>query len=343
MVRPGFIIIFLAAFIVFCCEADEQKYYCNNHPSPCRNLLNISYPFRLKGDPPNCGDPRYELLCENNRTVLSMYFSPGKYYVEAISYEKKTMRVVDSGLLINNCSSLPLHSLTSLVNFTKASSPFYLITQEFPDVPDSCNIGMIFPIRLNLGYEAKHNRSFSDIHHDLAMGFELSWFHVDCDSCDKNGDDCRNTVDQFNNYIVKCWPKCREAGLFSSPSWRRKNVNPFANTSNQIYFPSWIYNKLTRGEDMEMEDATDEDKSKVRKMIIVTLSCIQLKPDDRPSMTRVIEMLESPNELLQMPPRPFLGSSLERMEEDQTIRFPSTTSLQSCSSSIYSEIQSNYI
>ncbi|KAF5442047.1 hypothetical protein F2P56_036929 [Juglans regia] len=32
----------------------------NNHshcaPSSCGNIPNISYPFRLKGDPPNCGD-----------------------------------------------------------------------------------------------------------------------------------------------------------------------------------------------------------------------------------------------------------------------------------------------
>ncbi|KAJ4948021.1 hypothetical protein NE237_000085 [Protea cynaroides] len=96
---------------------------------------------------------------------------------------------------------------------------------------------------------------------------------------------------------------------------RSKNVNPLAKKL-QVYFPSWIYEKLSQGEDMEMEDATEEDKSIIRKMIVVALSCKQLKPGDRPSMT----------ELLQMPPSPFLGLSL-RMEEDETFKEPSTTSL----------------
>ncbi|XP_042487663.1 rust resistance kinase Lr10-like [Macadamia integrifolia] len=103
--------------------------------------------------------------------------------------------------------------------------------------------------------------------------------------------------------------------LLMEMAGRRKNVNPFANTSSQTYFPSWIYDKLNQGEDMEMEDASEDDKKITRKMIIIALCCIQMKPADRPSMSKVIEMLESPTELLQMPPKPFLAS-LERVEED---------------------------
>ncbi|KAJ4950782.1 hypothetical protein NE237_027614 [Protea cynaroides] len=689
MVRRGVLIIiifFLAlAFIVLGSEAsDFQKYYCNNvtDPSPCRNLLNISYPFRLKDDPLDCSsDSLYELSCENNRTVLYLY--SGKYYVEAISYENRTMRVVDAGLQIHNCSSLPLHSLTSHANFsfspfTGGSNPYYypvsfgidnyitFLSCESPlliraassynsfvintspcinasssgshsyvlvggvfyaDIPDSCTIGTTVPIH-QLEYEAGHYPSFSEIHFQLTMGFELSWFLVDCQSCNKSGGYCYAAHDNFLNPVIRCNHPCIGAkaifrfyclkyyyyyyfyDIFSkisvnllnclkfllerdrhtcfmvartsvgiicfctlliymlrrrhfsmdthieeflqehnnlmlvqysysnikkmtkhfsdklgqggfgfvykgklrsgnlvaikmlakskgngqdfinevatigrihhvnvvrligfcferseralvydfmpngsldkfiftqeqtgiSLSWekmykialgvahgieylhrgcdmqilhfdikphnvlldedftpkisdfglaklyrttdnivsltaargtigyiapelvyksmggvsykadvysfgmllmemagRRKNVNPFANASSQTYFPSWIYNKLDRGEDMEMEDATEEDKSIVRKMIIVALSCIQLKPDDRPSMSRVIEMLESPIELLQMPPRPFLGSSF-KIEEDETFIEPSTTSLQSCSSSNYSGI-----
>ncbi|KAJ4953768.1 hypothetical protein NE237_030600 [Protea cynaroides] len=670
--RRGLIIIiifFFQAFIVLGNEAsNDRKYLCNdmNNPSPCRNLLNISYPFRLNTDPPDCGgDSRYELSCENNRTIL--HLDSGEYHVEAISYENQSMRVVDSGLQIHNCSSLPLHPLTFLNltfdNSTKYVSdrPYFLRAQTFitflscetpifsgaiiyPDnfvintfpcingssgsysyvlvgdlpcsqVPDLCTIGTSVPIR-QLEYEAGHYPSFSGIHREMAMGFELSWSHEDM-----LGVFCVSEVDRFNNTIRRCyyscignrasfrsyfscfwnyyWPLFYEFGIpkilgpvmllrisvgiicfctlliymlrrrhfsmdtnieeflqehnnlmlvqysyseikkmtkhFSDKlgqggfglvykgklrsgnlvaikmltkskgngqdfinevatigrihhvnvvrligfcferskralvydfmpngsldkfifiqeqteiflSWenmykialgiahgieylhrgcamqilhfdikphnvlldedftpkisdfglaklylttdntvsltaargtigyiapelvyksmggvsykadvysfgmllmemagRRKNVNPFANTTSQVYFPSWVYEKLSRGEDMEMEDATDEDKSTIRKMIIVALSCIQLKPDDRPSMSRVIEMLESPTELLQMPPRPFLGSSLERMTDDQTIIEPSTTSLQSSSSSNYSVIQSNYM
>ncbi|XP_043694875.1 rust resistance kinase Lr10-like [Telopea speciosissima] len=130
--------------------------------------------------------------------------------------------------------------------------------------------------------------------------------------------------------------------LLMDMAGRRKNVNPFANSSSQIYFPSWIYDKLNQGEAMEMEDATEDDKRIARKLIIVALSCIQLKPVDRPSMSKVIEMLESPTELLQMPPRPFLASPLERVEGCHTIMESSPISESSSYSLSYnSMIQSN--
>ncbi|KAJ4957196.1 hypothetical protein NE237_013979 [Protea cynaroides] len=576
MTRRGLLIIIIfLVFIVLGSEAsDDQKYYCNNitNPSPCRNLLNINYPFRLSGDPPNCGgNPRYNLL---------------------------RMRVVDSGLQIHNCSSLPLHPLTSYVNFTSpyyphdGRDPYYYLPHVFCEGSLynflECT-GLVYHRRTHtvpihpLEYEAAgHYPSFSEIHLQLAMGFELSWFPIDCESCDQTWGRCYHEYDHFNNSIgpfmllrtsvgiicfctlliymlrrrhfsmdtnieeflqeqnnlmlVKysyseikkmtkhfsdklgqggfgsvykgklrsgnlvaikmlakskekfqtlihppplsvissssinvvqligfCFEKSKKALVYDfmpngsldkfiftqeqteiSLNWknmfkialgivqgiknlhrgcdmqilhfdikphnvlldedftpkisdfglaklyltiddivsftaargtigyiaselvyksmggvshkadvysfgmllmemagRRKNVNPCAKTTSQVYFPSWIYEKLSRGEDTKMEDATEEDKSIVRKMIIVALSCIQLKPNDRPSMSRVIEMLESPTELLQIPPRPFLGSSLERMEEDQTIIALSSTSLQPSSWSNYSTIRSN--
>ncbi|KAL6012346.1 hypothetical protein ACLOJK_002833 [Asimina triloba] len=42
----------------------EQFVDCS---SSCGNLLNISYPFRFKGDQPNYGNPEYELSCEGGR------------------------------------------------------------------------------------------------------------------------------------------------------------------------------------------------------------------------------------------------------------------------------------
>ena len=88
----------------------------------------------------------------------------------------------------------------------------------------------------------------------------------------------------------------------------RKNVNAFAEHSSQIYFPSWIYNRYDQGEDMEMRDATEDEKKYVRKMVIVALWCIQMKPVDCPSMSKTLEMLEGEVELLKMPPKPTLWS-----------------------------------
>nr|XP_048329749.1 rust resistance kinase Lr10-like isoform X3 [Ziziphus jujuba var. spinosa] len=87
---------------------------------------------------------------------------------------------------------------------------------------------------------------------------------------------------------------------------RRKNLNAGADHTSQIYFPSWIYDQFKEGNNIEMGDAT-EDESKIRKkMIIVALWCIQMNPNDRPTMNRVKEMLEGDDESLQMPPKPFV-------------------------------------
>ncbi|PHT87463.1 hypothetical protein T459_09569 [Capsicum annuum] len=53
--------------------------------------------------------------------------------------------------------------------------------------------------------------------------------------------------------------------------------------------------------------ASEEDRRFVKKMMIVALWCIQMKPADRPAMNKVVEMLEGDVELLQMPPRPFIA------------------------------------
>ena len=71
---------------------------------------------------------------------------------------------------------------------------------------------------------------------------------------------------------------------------RRQNVNAFTDHSSQIYFPTWVYGQFSEGNDIEIEDATEEEKKIVKKMIIVALWCIQMKPSDRPSMNKVVEI-----------------------------------------------------
>ncbi|KAL3715087.1 hypothetical protein ACJRO7_006907 [Eucalyptus globulus] len=87
---------------------------------------------------------------------------------------------------------------------------------------------------------------------------------------------------------------------------RRRNVNANAEDSSQIYFPLWVYDQLGKEEDLQMVDATKEEREATRKMIIVALWCIQLNPNDRPSMRRVVNMLEGEINELQVPPKPLL-------------------------------------
>ena len=86
---------------------------------------------------------------------------------------------------------------------------------------------------------------------------------------------------------------------------RRKNMNAFVEQKSQTYFPSWIYDRYYQGGDIELGDVTDAEKIIVKKMVITASWCIQVKPDDRPSMSKVLEMFETDVELLQMPPMPF--------------------------------------
>ncbi|KAL4352436.1 hypothetical protein GQ457_06G013750 [Hibiscus cannabinus] len=90
---------------------------------------------------------------------------------------------------------------------------------------------------------------------------------------------------------------------------KRKNLNVNVNVEHlsQIFFPSWVFEQLSLGKEIEIGEMTDEEKELVKKMMMVSLWCIQTKPSDRPSVGKVVEMLENEIQGLQMPPKPFLS------------------------------------
>ncbi|KAL7090969.1 hypothetical protein ACP275_12G076100 [Erythranthe tilingii] len=91
----------------------------------------------------------------------------------------------------------------------------------------------------------------------------------------------------------------------------RKNIDPKeVDRSSEVYFPQYIYRQL----EMEAENCggniVDEDEGQfsMKKLIIVGLWCVQTDPKDRPSMKKVLEMLEGNLEVLQVPPKPYISS-----------------------------------
>ncbi|XP_027173585.1 rust resistance kinase Lr10-like [Coffea eugenioides] len=93
--------------------------------------------------------------------------------------------------------------------------------------------------------------------------------------------------------------------LLMEMAGRRRNVDAHAEHSSQIYFPSWIYDKFDQVEEMEIGDhATEEEKTITRKLILIALWCIQMAPEDRPSMREILEMLEGDAIGLKLPPKP---------------------------------------
>ncbi|KAL6342144.1 hypothetical protein AAG906_038624 [Vitis piasezkii] len=117
------------------------------------NIRNISYPFRLKGDPPSCSYPEYGLFYENNRTVINLH--GGKYLVTQINYHNYTIRVVDPGRKKDNfLISSPLHSIGAYYTEFEYDFPYYLPYQwigdnvSVGDIPHSCTIGTSMRIQL---------------------------------------------------------------------------------------------------------------------------------------------------------------------------------------------------
>nr|XP_027071303.1 LEAF RUST 10 DISEASE-RESISTANCE LOCUS RECEPTOR-LIKE PROTEIN KINASE-like 2.3 [Coffea arabica] len=127
--------------------------------------------------------------------------------------------------------------------------------------------------------------------------------------------------------------------LLMEMAGRRRNGNGHVEHSSQIYFPSWIYDKFDRGEELEIGDhATEEEKSISRRLILIALWCTQMTPEDRPSMREVLEMLEGDLSGLKLPHRPLFyppdspismqGSSNISSSDESTVRLCSSIALE---------------
>ncbi|CAJ1951949.1 unnamed protein product [Sphenostylis stenocarpa] len=96
----------------------------------------------------------------------------------------------------------------------------------------------------------------------------------------------------------------------------RKNINADASHTSEIYFPHWIYKRLELDTDLRLEEEImPEKKEIVKRLIIVGLWCIQTFPNGRPTMSRVIDMLEANMNSLEIPPKPLLSSPTTSLPE----------------------------
>ncbi|KAF5462884.1 hypothetical protein F2P56_018853 [Juglans regia] len=110
---------------------------------------------------------------------------------------------------------------------------------------------------------------------------------------------------------------------------RRKNLHASTEHLSQIYFPTWIYDQFHDGKNIEIQDATEDERKICKKMMIVALWCIQLKPSDRPSMNNVIKMLEGDVECLQVPLKSLQPSLKRERKGDRDNSNQASSSIQS--------------
>ncbi|KAK3036724.1 hypothetical protein RJ639_030548 [Escallonia herrerae] len=94
-------------------------------------------------------------------------------------------------------------------------------------------------------------------------------------------------------------------------SRRRINFQSESQSHTQVYFPIWIYERLSLEKDLELQVEMGGDEEIAKKMAIVALWCIQWNPKDRPSMTMVIQKLEGHSQSIEMPPKPCISSDIE--------------------------------
>ncbi|PNX77132.1 stress-induced receptor-like kinase [Trifolium pratense] len=115
---------------------------------------------------------------------------------------------------------------------------------------------------------------------------------------------------------------------------KRRNLNPNADRSSQLFFPFWIYNQLIEEREIQMDEITEEEKNNVKKMFIIALWCIQLKPSDRPAMNKVIEMLEGNIEEIEMPSKPsfYPNEIIEDIESETDTDSDSISFIVECTS-----------
>ena len=82
-----------------------------------------------------------------------------------------------------------------------------------------------------------------------------------------------------------------------------------AQSNSEVYFPEWVYNQLEPIDEIATHGIIKDSKKELeRKMILVSLWCIQTYPSKRPPMNKVVEMLEGSIESIQMPPKPHIAS-----------------------------------
>ncbi|RHN52773.1 putative glycerophosphodiester phosphodiesterase [Medicago truncatula] len=96
----------------------------------------------------------------------------------------------------------------------------------------------------------------------------------------------------------------------------RKNINADASQTSEIYFPHWVYKNLDLRNDLRPDEVIVSEEDEIaRRLTIVGLWCIQTFPNDRPTMSRVIEMLEGNKNCLEIPPKPILSSPTRSVQE----------------------------
>ncbi|WCJ33262.1 Protein kinase family protein [Euphorbia peplus] len=237
------LLLLVSSLLIFSSTTSVQsrRTLQENCSSSCGDIT-INYPFRLTTDPQLCGDPDYELSCQNNQTLLN--FHSGKYFIKQINYLSHMIRLVDFNLASENCS-LPYSSLsvddlrdgsryrgsvsTTFTSFFKCSNESK--DPSYREIPCLIQNGSMFHFYVTYGnyiisglqgpcsfvsrvptiYQAVLNPSYDSIVKLMASGFDLEW-SLECRDCVNGGGSCfLSSVGTPNVY------ECQGRGIYLPP------------------------------------------------------------------------------------------------------------------------------
>ena len=86
----------------------------------------------------------------------------------------------------------------------------------------------------------------------------------------------------------------------------RRNFDNKHSRSSKSYYPEWVFKQVEKGEfsNLRKGNMSEEDQGIAKKLSLVGLWCIQFKASGRPSMSKVVQMLEGSIDIT-TPPFPF--------------------------------------
>ncbi|KAK6279786.1 hypothetical protein POUND7_020053 [Theobroma cacao] len=389
--------IFLSIQAPVCLGSDYEKFAGCNQTFHCGIIENISYPFRQRGSPEYCGQPGFELFCEDGKPMITIMSQ--SYQILEFNMSLKALTVARTDYLYSLCpkhlvnTSLglgPFHSAwnnkqitlyygcrspvanqsTELsdrqfhctINGTDVLGYFAIppalgnLSATVSDALASCRSSVIVPAFASVVQYLEYNSNSTNLNVALANGFGLEWTIANDSPGSSDGINLklkliiglavaaatiivagvvvvtfrlknislsrgmfmnfnqgkRNDRERIEAFILHYGMMVLE--MFGE----KKDVHIEGSETSEMNFPLQIYEHLEQGADLNLKGITVDDEEITRKMIIVSLWCIQTNPSDRPSMTKVLEMLQGSIQSLGKPPRPLLYSPARSPQNSST-------------------------
>nr|XP_048326718.1 uncharacterized protein LOC125421553 [Ziziphus jujuba var. spinosa] len=164
----------------------KQNHHCP--PSYCGNITNISHPFRLRTDPPNCGDKSYysdpySLRSEVRKSkkdpqTVALSLSKTLTFLKCQNPVKSSL-YVPTVPCINNTSSSTTNASAGM-NMIQSKWKYSYVKfgkTNVSELMDLCQIELMFMISSS-SWQRKENSnviaSYSELYSELVHGFELS-------------------------------------------------------------------------------------------------------------------------------------------------------------------------